>query len=269
MPLYIRPILGGLMIGCIGIFYPHILGVGYEATDMALKNQLDISLLFALLFAKTAATAITHASRFGGGIFSPALYLGAMTGGAFGLIASGVFPELASSQGLYSILGMGAVAAAVLGAPFSTTMIVFELTGGYGLTIALLLAVSISTGINQAIHGHSYFEWQLEMRGLFFQDGPHKYVMRSTRVSQFMQSNQDDATDQYLKPDEEGELPQCLLANDNLEKALRSFDDGGHSCLPVIDPKRKNLIIGEATQVEALAYFNKSLVTASEEEHLG
>ena len=46
-------------------------------------------------------------------------------------------------------------------------MIVFELTGGYALTMALLLAVSISTGINQAIHGHSYFEWQLESRGLF------------------------------------------------------------------------------------------------------
>ena len=74
--------------------------------------------------AVTAATAITLASRFGGGIFSPSLYLGAMTGGAFGLVAASVFPEVASSHGLYAILGMGAVAAAVLGAPVSTTVIV-------------------------------------------------------------------------------------------------------------------------------------------------
>ena len=74
-----------------------------------------------LIVAKTAATAITFASRLAVGVFSPALYLGAMTGGAFGLIASSVFPEMASSNGLYALLGMGGVAAAVLGAPISTT----------------------------------------------------------------------------------------------------------------------------------------------------
>jgi hypothetical protein len=68
---------------------------------------------------KTVATAITLASRVGGGIVSPALFVGAMTGGAFGVVAAGPFPELASSQGLYAILGMGAVAAAVLGAPIA------------------------------------------------------------------------------------------------------------------------------------------------------
>lgn len=262
--LYFRPIIGGLMIGAIALLFPQVLGVGYEATDQALKNQLTIELMFGLLFAKTAATAITLASRFGGGVFSPALYIGAMTGGAFGLIASGVFPEFASSQGLYSILGMGAVAAAVLGAPFSTTMIVFELTGGYALTIALLLAVSISTGINQAIHGHSFFEWQLEMRGLFHRDGPHRYMMRITRVEDFMHEVDANAEAGFFDP-ESGDT--ALNRTDNLESALRTFDDGGHQRLPVIDESGDNKIIGWATQVRALAYFNKALVDASEEEH--
>ncbi|MEO0328617.1 MAG: chloride channel protein [Pseudomonadota bacterium] len=267
IPLFWRPVIGGLMIGAIGVFFPHVLGVGYEATDMALKNQLGLGLLFSLLIAKTAATAITLASRFGGGVFSPALYLGAMTGGAFGLIATSLFPEISSSEGLYAIIGMGAVAAAVLGAPFSTTMIVFELTGGYGITIALLLAVSISLGINQAIHGHSIFEWQLEMRGLFFRDGPHKYVMRSVKVQEFMQKIEESQDLQTLEADEEGVMPAHLLATDNLESALRSFDDGGHTELPVIDTKRTSKIVGRATQTEALAYFNHALVAASEEEH--
>jgi len=268
IPLFFRPVLGGFMIGAIAIFFPEILGVGYEATDMALKNQLGIELLLALLVAKTAATAITIASRFGGGVFSPALYLGAMTGGAFGLIASNVFPELSSSQGLYTLLGMGAVAAAVLGAPFSTTMIVFELTGGYTLSIALLLAVSISTGINQAIHGHSLFEWQLEMRGLFFRDGPHKYVMRSNRVQDFMLPLEQDAEPVYLTKQDDEE-PVFLRSLDNLETALRMFDDSGLPDLPVVDPTRDNLIVGHATQVRALSHFNKALVAASEEEHRG
>ena len=143
IPLFWRPVIGGFIIGMIGIFVPHVLGVGYEATDQALRGRLDVAFLFSLLVFKTAATAITLASRFGGGVFSPALYLGAMTGSAFGLIASSVFPEMASSNGLYAILGMGAVGAAVIGAPFSTTMIVFELTGGYGLSIALLSLIHI------------------------------------------------------------------------------------------------------------------------------
>ncbi len=266
--LFWRPVAGGFLIGIIAIFFPEILGVGYEATDMALKNQLGLQLLIALLVAKTAATAITLASRFGGGVFSPALYLGAMTGGAFGLVASSVFPELSSSQGLYAILGMGAVAAAVIGAPFSTTMIVFELTGGYTLTIALLLAVSIATGINQAIHGHSLFEWQLEMRGLFFRDGPHKYVMRSNKVKDFMTGLEQDADPVYLSGHEDEEAV-FLQETDSLEAALRMFDDSGLPDLPVVDSKRNNMIIGHATQINALSHFNMALVAASEEEHRG
>jgi len=265
--LFYRPVVGGLMIGAIAILFPEILGVGYEATDMALKNQLGLELLLTLIVMKTAATAITLASRFGGGVFSPALYLGAMTGGAFGLIASSLFPELASSEGLYAILGMGAVAAAVIGAPFSTTMIVFELTGGYTLSIALLLAVSISTGINQAIHGHSFFEWQLEMRGLFLRDGPHKYVMRITKVSDFYSPLEDSDEQSKLQPDDDGELPPHLIVSDSLEVALRAFDGGGHQSLPVVGSARELTIIGEATQITALACYNKALVATSEEEH--
>ncbi len=266
--LFWRPVAGGLLIGIIAVFFPEVLGVGYEATDMALKNQLGLELLLALLVAKTAATAITVASRFGGGVVAPALYLGAMAGGAYGLIASNLLPELASSQGLYAILGMGAVAAAVLGAPFSTTMIVFELTGGYTLSIALLLAVSIATGINQAIHGHSLFEWQLEIRGLFFRDGPHKYVMRSNKVKDFMTVLEQGKEPVYIEKQED-EDPVFLQEADSLEVALRIFDDSGLSDLPVVDTQRDNLIIGNATQIKALSHFNKALVAASEEEHHG
>ena len=78
--LFFLPIAGGFLVGSIAVFFPHVLGVGYEATDMALNNQLSIEIMFALIIAKTAATAITLACRFGGGVFSPALYLGAMTG---------------------------------------------------------------------------------------------------------------------------------------------------------------------------------------------
>lgn len=264
VPLWIRPALGGVMIGAVGVFFPQILGVGYEATEMALWSRLPLTLMLILIPLKAIMTAITLASRFGGGIFSPALYLGAMTGGAFGLIAGSVFPELASSQALYSILGMGAVAGAVLGAPISTTVIVFELTGGYALSIALLLCVAIAHGIMQAIHGHSYFQWQLEMRGLFVQQGPHRAVTRNTRVMDFMQPVEPGQEPEFVG-EEEGATP--LKPTDTLESALRTFDAGGHERLPVVDESDGRTIIAWADQIRALRYFNRALVAASEEEH--
>ncbi len=264
IPVYLRPALGGVALGCIALVYPQILGVGYEATDQALKSNLPLGMLFGLLFAKTIATAITLASRFGGGIFSPSLYLGAMAGGAFGIIASGIFPELASSDGLYALLGMGAVAAAVLGAPISTTVMVFELTGGYALSIGLLLTVSISNGIAQAIHGHSFFEWQMEMRGHFVRGGPQSQLIRQTRVADFMTpipaDEQSVGTDSAV-----GET--FLKPSWTLEYALRMFDSSGQATLPVVDENDQEKIIAWAHLTHGLRYFNSALIEASQEAH--
>lgn len=264
MPVWARPIVGGLIVGGIAVFFPDVLGVGYETTDAALKAALPISLMLALLVAKTAATAVTLASRFGGGIFSPSLYLGAMTGGAFGLIAASVFPHMASSEGLYAIIGMGAVAAAVLGAPISTTVIVFELTGGYALTIALLFTVSIAVGISYAVSGRSYFHWQLESRGLSVAEGPHRYLFRTVRVRDFSQPLADDEKPEPFDP---GEGQPYLRPADTLETALRMFDNSGESTVPVVDPDDVTKVIGRASQVRALRYFNRALIDISVEEH--
>ncbi len=263
IPLILRPVVGGLAVGAIGLAFPQVLGVGYEATDQALRHQLPLYLMLALIVVKTAATAITLASRFGGGIFSPSLYLGAMTGGAFGLIAAAAFPELASSHGLYAILGMGAVAGAVLGAPISTTLIVFELTGGYALSIALLLTVSIANGFNRAIHGRSYFHWQLESRGLFLSEGSHRRIVRNVRVSDFMRALPPEETPQPL----ESRDTSRLAADDILEIALRRFDETGQPHLPVVSRTEPPMVIGWAHQIDALERFSKELVAANVEEH--
>ncbi len=264
IPLVARPVIGGFAVGCIALVFPEVLGVGYEATDKALHQQLSITVMFSLIIAKTAATAITLASRFGGGIFSPSLYIGAMTGGTFGLIAAQAFPEMASSHGLYAILGMGAVAAAVLGAPVSTTMIVFELTGGYALSIALLLTVSIATGITLALHGRSYFHWQLEMRGVFLQEGAHKFLVNHVKVAQFYNPLSEDAS---VKDRQLPENNPTIHLMDDLETALKAFDMAGGANLAVLDPSDENQIIGWAKQVDALRYFNEMLIDTHVEEH--
>ena len=264
MPLIYRPIIGGFLVGLIALAFPEVLGVGYEATDLALKQQLPLTMLLSLIVAKALATSITLASRFGGGIFSPSLYIGAMVGGTFGLIAQPLLPEIASTHGLYALLGMGAVASAMLGAPISTTMIVFELTGGYALSIALLVTVSISNGLAVALSGRSYFHWQLGMRGIFLHEGSHRYVVKNTTIADFYTPLaadipiEDTVLEHNMEP---------IKLQDTLELALKKFDDNGGSNLAVLDPDNPGRILGWARQVDALRHFNAVLINTQVEEH--
>ncbi len=264
VPLWVRPAIGGMMVGIIAVFVPDVLGVGYEATDRALHQLIPLGGLFILLFAKTAATAITLASRFGGGVFSPAIYLGAMTGGIFGYIAASVFPNLASSDGLYAILGMGGVAGAVLGAPISTVLIAFELTGGYQMTIALLITVSIASVMLQAVHGQSIFHWQLNQRGLFLNEGPHKEVVRRWKVKDFMTelSAEDLETPPVVDPD-----APMLTPEDTLESALRAFNRNSDPRIPVVSATDASKIVAWAIHLDALRTYNQALVDSHVEEH--
>lgn len=263
VPLWLRPAIGGAIVGLIGLAFPQVLGIGYETTNLALSGQLSLGLMLTLIIVKTVATAITLGSRFGGGIFSPALVVGGLTGAAFGAMAQSLFPDLASSGGLYAILGMGAVAGAVFGAPISTAMIVFELTGGYRLSIALLLTVAVAQGIVQALHGYSWFQWQLRLRGLDLREGPHKPIGANARVMDFMEPLADGAS-----PDAgDGGRGPALRPTDTLASALRAFDVGGYDRLPVIDPSNGQTIVGWASHLAALQHFNRALVQSSVEEH--
>ncbi|MDF1735117.1 MAG: chloride channel protein, partial [Minwuia sp.] len=230
IPVFWRPPIAGLAVGSIALLYPEVLGVGYEATDNALKQLYPLSLLILLVAAKMAATSITIAGGFGGGVFSPALFIGAMTGGAFGLIAARIFPELAAEHGLYAMVGMGAVAAAILGAPISTTLIVFELTGDYRVTIALMVGVVLATVVSRQFRYISFFHWQLARRAvdLVYADEVlmHAQTVRrvaaddflaitpETTFAQLRDLYRDSEALAHFMVDAEGNLLGCLQPND-------------------------------------------------------
>jgi CIC family chloride channel protein len=186
VPAWSRPAFAGLLVGLIALAFPEVLGVGYEATDKALSDLYPLWFLVALIVAKTAATAISLGGGFAGGVFSPSLFIGAMVGGAYGVIATQAFPELSSGHGAYTMIGMGAVAGAVLGAPMSTILMIFEMTNDYELTIAVMLATVIASVITQQVHKQSFFTWQLERRGITIRGGHQTGLMRRVKVSSVM-----------------------------------------------------------------------------------
>ncbi|MCH6587471.1 MAG: chloride channel protein [Proteobacteria bacterium] len=189
VPRWARPALGGLAVGVIALVYPHVLGVGYEATDAALSGLYPLGLLVALVALKMAATAISLGCGFGGGVFSPSLFIGAMIGGAYGILATSAFPDLSSGHGAYTIIGMGAVAGAVLGAPISTILMVFELTNDYAITIAVMIATSIASLITQQTRGHSFFTWQLARRGIAVKGGQDVGLLRTIKARDLITKN--------------------------------------------------------------------------------
>ena len=186
IPYWLQPALGGIIVGGIIVFFPEVASVGYEATSIALGGGYELSILIALFAAKALATVVTLASRFGGGVFSPSLFLGAMVGSAYGIIAALVFPDLASSPSVYAIVGMAAFASSVLGAPISTMLIVFEITGDYNVTIAVMIASAVSTLVSQIFYDTSYFHMQLHNRGIYLEGGRATYLLHSEKVRRHM-----------------------------------------------------------------------------------
>ena len=134
-PEYLKAALGGLILGVMGLGFPHILGVGYAAIDLTLLEKLSWWLMLLLVFCKILATSITIGSGGSGGIFAPSLFLGAMAGGFFGTLVHTLFPSVTASPGAYSIVGMGAVVSATTHGPLSAILILFEMTGNYKIIL--------------------------------------------------------------------------------------------------------------------------------------
>jgi CIC family chloride channel protein len=122
-----KPALGGLAVGVIGFFYPRILGMGYNVIMDALNNQFTFELLLILLFLKILAFSLSLGSGGSGGMIVPSLFIGAMLGGAFGIIANALYPGIIAGSGAYALVGMGAVFAGTVRAPLTAILILFEI----------------------------------------------------------------------------------------------------------------------------------------------
>lgn len=268
IPRWLRPAISGLLLGGIAIWYPHIIGVGYETTELALTGGLLLSQALIFVVVKTAAVAITMGGRMGGGVFSPSLMIGALTGLAFGLIATSFLPDVSGNHTLYAFAGMGAVAAAVLGAPISTTLIVFELTGEWQIGLAVMVAVSISTALASRLVDRSFFLTQLERRNIHCAAGPQAYLLALLKSDAVMRPLGDPRC--ASREECEALLGQGLSLDmgASLEAALPIFDRAEVAFLPVVSMHEgKEQLCGAIYHVDALKAFNRALVAIAAEEH--
>ncbi len=172
VPGWAQPAVGGLVTGGLAVTVmlvcheSGITGGGYGALADALSGNLGVEVLLVMGAAKLVATVFSYASGGSGGIFAPALFMGAMLGGAFGALDVYLFGHAHSEVGSFALVGMGAVFAGVVRAPITSVLIIIEMTAGYGLTLPLMIANMVAYGVARGIRPTPIYEALLEQDGI-------------------------------------------------------------------------------------------------------
>ena len=185
-PEYLKAVLGGAIIGALALVYPHVLGVGYGSIDMVLAQNMAWSLMLILVFVKIFATAITIGSGGSGGIFAPSLFIGAMTGGFFGLVVHSIWPESTASPGAYGIVGMGALVSATTHGPLTAILMLFEMTGDYKIILPLMITCIISALVAGQVYRESIYTLKLTRRGVDIRAGREVNILKARPVADVM-----------------------------------------------------------------------------------
>jgi chloride channel protein, CIC family len=166
IPEYWKASIGGIVVGCLGLYFPQVMGLGYPTIEKILLGQEVWSLLLILLPLKILATSVTLGSGGSGGILAPSFFMGAALGGLFGFGVNAVFPQFAAPAGAYAVVGMCAVVAGTTLAPLQALVMVLEMTKNYQMILPLALCCAISTFIAYRIKKQSIYTLKLFRRGI-------------------------------------------------------------------------------------------------------
>ena len=224
-----------ISLSIIGHFVPEVMGLGAETVGGVLGSNYTIFLLIIIVLGKILATSISLNFGFFGGVFSPAILVGAGAGAVVSaiLVSIGIFEEF---QQALVISGIAAVAGSVIGAPLCMVIIVLELTNSYAYALASLVGLAISVGYVQVRFGSSYFDVQLLNRGIDISDGRTGLFMYETEILEFAEVNF-----------------QTVKESDSVEKAISLMSSTNQSELIVLDANEEF-----KGKINSLSLFNKS-----------
>jgi len=182
----LKPALGGLILGIIGVYFPQVFADGYETIRLTLYGNMMVWLMLILIFLKIIATSLTLGSGNSGGIFAPSLFIGAVTGGTFGYFMHLLLPSITATAGAYALVGMAALVAGTTHAPITALLIIFEMTGDYRIILPLMVAVVFSTLVARKIFEPSIYTVKLIRRGIFLKAGKDTAILQASKVSEVM-----------------------------------------------------------------------------------
>jgi len=181
-----KMLAGAFMVGLIGIFLPQVMADGYSIIEQALDGQIAFHILFLLVFFKMLATSLTLGSGGTGGVFAPAIFIGAMIGGAFGSIVHTAFPEITASSGAYATVGIGSFLAAATHAPLTGIFLLFEMTGNHEVIVPVMFSSIIGTVLAKRLFHDSIDTVELTRKGINIHAGREISLMSNIKVNDVM-----------------------------------------------------------------------------------
>ncbi|MEJ2689286.1 MAG: chloride channel protein [Deltaproteobacteria bacterium] len=187
----LRPVVGAFIIGAIALSFPQIMGDGYGYIADVLKGNGVVHVMLLLIFLKIFATAITLGSGGSGGVFAPALFIGAVIGGAFGGIVHHLMPALTAHPGAYAAVGIGGFLAASTHAPLTAIFLLFEMTGNYTIIIPIMVTSVIGTVVSSKIYHDSIDTVDFTREGIDIHEGRETAIMRSIKVGSIISEDVD------------------------------------------------------------------------------
>ena len=215
-PPWLRPAVGGVVLGLLLLVLPQLYGVGYPVLEHAIGGGYTTSFLVMLLVGKLLATSLTISIGGSGGVFAPSLFMGAMLGAAYGNVAGLLGPHLVGQPGAYGLVGMGAVFAGAGRAPITSLLIIFELTGDYRIILPLMVAIVISTAVAALLGHDSIYTLKLRRRGIELRHKNTPLMQRLTVADAMRQ------------------IPDPIPAEAQLPALVDRFATGRDQALPVI-----------------------------------
>lgn len=234
----LKPLTGALIIGIMGMFFPQIMGNGYNFIESILNGSGTFFVLLALIFCKIIATSITLGSGGAGGTFAPTLFIGAMIGGTFGHLVNIVFPNMTANPGAYATVGIGAFLAASTHAPMTAIFLLFEMTGNYMIIIPVMLTSIISTMIAKKFNRDSIDTVDFSREGIDIHEGRETSIMKSIRVGKAITEDVDFISEKA-----------------NINQLLEIFCiSTGHFYFPVVDDSGKMTGIVSMQDVKNILY---------------
>jgi CIC family chloride channel protein len=187
--VWIQPVAGGLFVGLIGWFVPEILGVGYDYVDRVLGGDIPIKTVAILAVLKIVATPMCYSSGNAGGIFGPSLFIGAMLGGATGGLAHSLFPHVTASPGAYALVGMGTAFAGIVRTPFTSVIMIFEMTRDYSIIVPLMISNMISYAISLQLQPEPIYEALALQEGVYLPTAESSENLTGPAVSEIMSAD--------------------------------------------------------------------------------
>jgi len=161
-----QPAVAGLIVGFVGIRYPQIMGAGYTYIDQAMHEQFTWQVLLILGALKILGTGLSFSSGTPGGLFAPVLFMGAMIGGAVGMVEQMLFPHLAIPVGAYALVGMGTLFAGILRAPMTSVFMILEVSGNYTIIVPVIISNAIAYVISRTFEPTPVFDMLSRQDGI-------------------------------------------------------------------------------------------------------